>query len=75
MAATPQCPDFKKRTSIAYVSADIAAQHGIVIIQVHTIQPAAPRPAAFNRRKDPAPIIDPVMVWGFLTGTPKKEAI
>jgi len=59
---------------IVYVSADIAAAHGIVIIQAQAILPATPQRTAVNRLKDPTPMIDPVMVWVVLTGIPKAEA-
>jgi len=51
------------------------AAHGMVIIHAHTILPATPQRTAVKRRKDPTPIIEPVMVWVVLTGTPKAEAM
>jgi hypothetical protein len=72
--SNPVLTFFQKRMLIAYVSADIAAAQGIVRIQAQTILPATPQRTAVNLRKDPTPIIEPVIVWVVLTGTPSQEA-
>jgi len=59
---------------IAYVKADIAAEQGMVRTHAHRIFPATPQRTAVNRRKDPTPIIEPVIVWVVLTGIPNAEA-
>jgi hypothetical protein len=63
------------RVHMAYVRADIAAAHGIVKTHAQTILPATPHRTAVNLRKEPTPMIEPVMVWVVLTGTPNPDAI
>ena len=49
------------------------AEHGIVKIHAHMIRPAIPHRTALNRRRDPMPIIAPVIVCVVLTGIPNVE--
>ena len=54
--------------------AEIAAEHGIVMIQAHTMFPATPHRTALVRFKEPTPMIAPVIVCVVLTGIPNAEA-
>jgi hypothetical protein len=53
----------------------MAAEQGIVNIHAQTILPATPHLTALNLRKDPIPIIAPVIVCVVLTGMPNAEEI
>jgi hypothetical protein len=57
------------------MAAEIAAAQGMVRIQAHTIWPATPQRTAVSLRREPTPMIEPVIVWVVLTGMPKNEAI
>ena len=54
--------------------AEIAAEHGIVMIHAQTMFPATPHRTALMRFKEPTPMIAPVIVCVVLTGIPKAEA-
>lgn len=56
-----------------YALAEISAEHGMVNIHAQIIRPATPHFTALIRRREPIPIIEPVMVWVVLTGIPKEE--
>ena len=55
--------------------AEIAAEHGIVMIQAQTMLPATPQRTALIRFREPTPMIAPVIVCVVLTGIPSAEAI
>lgn len=57
-----------------YTKAAISAAPGIVIIQAHTIFRVKPQRTAEILFAAPTPVIDPVITWVVLTGTPSDVA-
>src|SRR6185295_19740273 len=61
--------------SAKYMTADTAADSGMVSTQAQTMVPATPHFTADSRRVAPTPMMAPVMVWVVDTGIPSMVAM